>query len=211
METRSITPAMIVFEAHRHLKQHRIVVKFVLELPGYPKRVGAGPIAFVDECDAGDFVAHHLPVDGNGLGLDPADGTQNQYGPVEYPECTFDFNGKVDWPGVSMMLIGCSSQEQRVAADWIVMPRSFSSSMKSIVAPTPSFPLTSWIGVNSPGVKKDTFGKSRFSRINMCADADISQPRDFLCDLVGHMNSPRKDRRPPCSASFRGLSIIYYM
>ena len=38
-------------------------------------------------------------------------------------------------PGVSIMLICVSFQEQKVAADAIVMPRSFSSSMLSITAP----------------------------------------------------------------------------
>ena len=41
---------------------------------------------------------------------------------------------KSTWPGVSMMLIRCSSQVQVVAADVIVMPRSCSCSIQSIVA-----------------------------------------------------------------------------
>ena len=70
---------------------------------------------------------------------------------------------KSTWPGVSMMLMWCCAligevgtgmtplafslggHWQNVAADWIVMPRSRSSSIESILAPTPSFPLTSWI------------------------------------------------------------------
>ena len=34
---------------------------------------------------------------------------------------------------------------QNVAAHWMVMPRSRSSSIESIFAPTPSLPFTSWI------------------------------------------------------------------
>jgi len=37
------------------------------------------------------------------------------------------------------------SHSQYVAADWIVMPFSRSSSIESILAPTWSFPFTSWI------------------------------------------------------------------
>ncbi len=48
-------------------------------------------------------------------------------------------------PGVSMMLMWWSFQLQWVAALVIVMPRSFSSSMESMVAPTPSLPRTSCI------------------------------------------------------------------
>jgi hypothetical protein len=52
---------------------------------------------------------------------------------------------KSTWPGVSMMLMWCVPQLQKVAADWIVMPFSRSRSMLSMVAPTPSLPLTSWM------------------------------------------------------------------
>ena len=41
---------------------------------------------------------------------------------------------KSTWPGVSMMLMRWSSQTQVVAADVIVMPRSCSCSIQSIVA-----------------------------------------------------------------------------
>ena len=41
---------------------------------------------------------------------------------------------KSTWPGVSMMLMRWSSQSQVVAADVIVMPRSCSCSIQSIVA-----------------------------------------------------------------------------
>ena len=46
-------------------------------------------------------------------------------------------------PGVSMMLMWCFSHSQWVAALAIVIPRSRSSSIESILAPTPSLPLTS--------------------------------------------------------------------
>jgi hypothetical protein len=71
-------------------------------------------------------------------------------------------------PGVSMMLIAKLSfsvgssvpvasfagagetQSQKVAADWIVIPFSLSNSIESILAPTPSLPLTSWISLTRP-------------------------------------------------------------
>ena len=45
---------------------------------------------------------------------------------------------------------GGASQSQNVAADWIVMPFSRSSSMESIFAPTASRPRTSWISLMRP-------------------------------------------------------------
>ena len=53
-------------------------------------------------------------------------------------------------PGVSMMLMCVSPHSTCVAADWMVMPRSRSSSMESMVAPTPSLPRTSWISLILP-------------------------------------------------------------
>jgi hypothetical protein len=44
-----------------------------------------------------------------------------------------------------MMLMWWRFHSQWVAAEAIVMPRSRSSSMKSIVAPTSSLPFTSWM------------------------------------------------------------------
>ena len=46
-------------------------------------------------------------------------------------------------PGVSMMLTSWSNHWQNVAAEAMVMPRSFSNSIESMVAPTPSLPFTS--------------------------------------------------------------------
>ena len=50
---------------------------------------------------------------------------------------------KSTWPGVSMMLMRCSRQKQVVAAEVIVMPRSRSCSIQSMVA-TPSCTSPSW-------------------------------------------------------------------
>ena len=40
---------------------------------------------------------------------------------------------KSTWPGVSMMLIEWPFHSQEMAADWMVMPRSRSWTMKSVV------------------------------------------------------------------------------
>ena len=52
---------------------------------------------------------------------------------------------KSTWPGVSMMLIFLSSHWTVVAAEVIVIPRSFSSSMWSITAPSPRTSLITWV------------------------------------------------------------------
>ena len=52
---------------------------------------------------------------------------------------------KSTWPGVSMMLILWSPHWTVVAAEVIVIPRSFSSSMWSITAPSPLTSLITWV------------------------------------------------------------------
>jgi hypothetical protein len=44
----------------------------------------------VDKCDAGDFVSLHLSVDCHGLGLDAANGTQDEDGAVQDTEGAFN-------------------------------------------------------------------------------------------------------------------------
>ena len=47
-------------------------------------------------------------------------------------------------------MMSLSFHLQNVAADWMVMPFSLSSSIESIFAPTPSLPRTSWISWMRP-------------------------------------------------------------
>src|SRR5208283_984829 len=89
-------PLVIALEANGYLEQHRIVVQLLLKLPGYPERVRPGPVALVYESYPGDAVAYHLPVNGNRLGLDPANGAQHQNGPVQDPKGPFHFDGEID-------------------------------------------------------------------------------------------------------------------
>ena len=73
------------FKAHRDLHGHRIVAQLFLQLADDTWRVGATAIAFIDERDTRHFVALHLLIDGNGLGLNTADGAQNQNSAIQYP------------------------------------------------------------------------------------------------------------------------------
>jgi hypothetical protein len=106
--------------------------------------VGALAVELVDERDARDLVAAHLAVDRDRLRLHARHAAQHQDRAVEHAQRALDLDGEVDVPGVSMMLMKLVSfHSQCVAADWIVMPRSRSSSIESILAPTPSLPFTS--------------------------------------------------------------------
>ncbi|GJC84417.1 hypothetical protein ColLi_07255 [Colletotrichum liriopes] len=111
-------------------------------LPG----VGTHAVHLVHETDAGDVVALHLTVDGDGLTLDAGDGAQDHDGAVEDTQSSLDLDGEVDVAG-SIDDVDVSAN---VAADWMVMPFSLSRSMESILAPTESLPRTSWIALMRP-------------------------------------------------------------
>ena len=79
-----------------------------------------GAVALVDEAQARDGVATHLSIDGDGLRLDAADGTEHEDGAVEDAGARSTSMVK-SAGGVSMMLM-LESSVRYVAADWIVMP-----------------------------------------------------------------------------------------
>ncbi|GKT92279.1 hypothetical protein Ct61P_10129 [Colletotrichum tofieldiae] len=64
-------------------------------LPG----VGTHAVHLVHETDAGDVVALHLTVDGDGLTLDAGDGAQDHDGAVEDTQSSLDLDGEVDVAG----------------------------------------------------------------------------------------------------------------
>ena len=119
-------------------------------LRGAASRGRALAVELVDEGEPRHLVPSHLPVDGDRLGLDAGDAAQHQDRAVEHAQRALHLDGEVDVAGVSMMLISWSPHAQYVAADWMVMPFSRSSSMESIFAPTPSLPRTSWISLILP-------------------------------------------------------------
>jgi len=124
------------------------VIKSLAELIHHPVRAGAGAVTLVDEGEPRDFVAVHLAVHGDGLGLHPAHGAQHQDGAVEDSKRTLHFNREIHVAGRVDDVDGVPFPFAVGGADWMVIPLSFSSSIESMVAPTPSLPLTSctaWI------------------------------------------------------------------
>ncbi len=86
----------LVFEADGELEEHRVQVQLLAELVLDALRVGAGAVALVDERDAGDAVAPHLPVDGERLRLHARDGAEHQDRAVEDAQRALHLDGEVD-------------------------------------------------------------------------------------------------------------------
>ena len=101
--------------------------------------VGAGAVHLVREDHARDHVAVRLAPHGLRLRLDAGDGIEQRDGAVEHAKRTLHFDCEVDVArrvdDVDAVLDRrCASRTAVVAADVIVMPRSCSCSIQSIVA-----------------------------------------------------------------------------
>ncbi len=69
------------------------------QLGGHPLRIGAGSVTLVDKGNTGNLVAGHLPINGDRLRLDAANGTEHQHRAIENPQGALNLNSKVDMAG----------------------------------------------------------------------------------------------------------------
>ena len=121
--------------ADRQLDRDRLGAEAVDDVLQALEEVGADLVHLVGEDDARNLVLVALAPDRLGLRLDALVANRAR---TTAPSSTRSERStsmvKSTWPGVSMMLRRLSFQNAVVAADVIVMPRSCSCSMKSMVA-----------------------------------------------------------------------------
>ena len=98
-------------------------------------RIRAGAVHLVDEADPRHAVLVGLPPDRLRLRLDAGDGIEHDHATVEHAQRALDLDGEVDVARrVDDVDRDGPSHEQVVAAAVMVMPRSRSCSIQSIVA-----------------------------------------------------------------------------
>ncbi len=85
-----------VFQADGELHQHGVAAQLAAELLNHLLGVSAGAVHLVDERQAGNAIAPHLPVDGQRLGLHPTNGAKDENGPIQDAETALDLDGEVD-------------------------------------------------------------------------------------------------------------------
>jgi len=95
--------------------------------------VRTGAVHFINESNTRNLVLVGLPPNRFGLRLNAADRAEYSTGAVKHTQAAFNLDGEVHMTGVSMILTRCSRQKQVVAALVIVMPRSRSCSIQSMV------------------------------------------------------------------------------
>ncbi len=146
------------------------------------EEVSADFVHLVDEHDARNLVAVSLTPNGFGLRLNTGVGVQNSNRTVKNRQRTFNFDGEVNVAGgvddVHAVLAesgvvpsSVRSQNVVVAADVIVMPRSCSCSIQSMVAaPSCTSPML-W---DFACVIQDALGTGGLACIDMRHDAEVT-------------------------------------
>ena len=139
----------LVFRADRQGHGNRVGPGAVLDHLDAVEEVGAGLVHLVDEDDARHLVAVSLTPHGFGLGFDAGVAVEQNHSTIQNRQRTFDFDGEVHVAGgvddVETVLVVRRSlcgrrqsiwrcQKVVVAAEVIVMPRSCSCSIQSMVA-----------------------------------------------------------------------------
>jgi hypothetical protein len=127
-------PVEVRFRADRQLDRHRLRFQAVDDHCDRALERGAGAVHLVDEADPGHPVLVGLPPNRLRLRLDPGDGVEDDDAAVEHAQRALDLDREVDVAGVSMMLIWWPLHSALVAAAVIVIPRSRSWTIQSIVA-----------------------------------------------------------------------------
>jgi hypothetical protein len=130
------------------LHGHRDRAGAVLDHLHAVEEVGADLVHLVDEDDARNLVAVGLAPDGFGLRLDTGVGVEQRDRAVEHGQRTLDLDGEVDVAGrvddveaelgvgraFGSVRVFLRCQKVVVAAEVMVMPRSCSCSIQSMVA-----------------------------------------------------------------------------
>ena len=142
--------------------------------------VRADAVHLVDERDARDVVASAWRQTVSDCGSTPPDRAEHGDRAVQHAQRALDLDREVDVAGrvddVDRDTPVACSQRQVVAADVIVMPRSCSCSIQSMVAaPSCTSPIL-WM---RPGVVKDALGGRGLARIDVRHDADITEFREW--------------------------------
>ena len=163
----------VAFQADGHLDHNRVQVQLVTQLLGDALRIGAGPIAFIDKGDPGDLVSGHLPVDGDGLRLDPADRAEDEHRAVEDAQGPLHLDGEVNVPGgvndVDIVVFPGTVGSGRLDGD-AALPLQF-----HVVHSRADTVLAAHLvdGVNPLGEEQYPFRQGGFARIDVGADTDI--------------------------------------
>ena len=167
---------VVAFESDRNLHHDGVVLELLAQLCGHAKRVGAGAVGLVDEGEPRDFVSAHLPVDGHRLGLHPGDSAQHQDRPVQNPQRPFNLDREVHVAGsvddVDEVVVPLAVSRGRLDRNAALPLEVHGVHLRSDAV----LPLDVVDDADALRVEKNSLGQCCFTRIDVCADSDVSYP-----------------------------------
>jgi len=136
---------VLVFESYGILHRGGVEPQLRAQLSNHLEWVGTRAVALVDEAEARHVVPLHLPVDCDGLALHASNAAQHENSAVEHAQCALHLDGEVDVPwrvnDVDLRVFPLAERRRGLDGDALFSFKFHAN----IFAPTPSFPLTSWM------------------------------------------------------------------
>ena len=128
-----------------------------------------------------------MPIDGQRLTLHTAHGAQHQHGTIQHPQAAFDFDGKIHMSrcvdDVHLVAVPMHGRGSRGNGN-PPLPLQLHEVHRGTAVTALDFLDT----VNASGIEQDPLGKSRFARVDMGGDSDVSN-----CVDARHDPSPKVD------------------
>jgi hypothetical protein len=147
--------------------------QFLAKLIRDPVRIRPGPVTFIDESQSRNPVTIHLTINGNGLGLDSANGTKNQDRSVQYTKGALNLNREIHMPGginnIDVMSLPDTMGSGRRDRNASLFFQLHGIHLGTDTILTPDL----MNGKYSFGVVQDPFGQGSLAGIDMSADADV--------------------------------------
>ena len=160
-------------EADRELEQHRVLGQLLAQLVTHAVGIGAFAIALVDEGNARNAIAVHLPVDGERLALHAGHRAQHQHGAVEHAQAALHLDGEVDvaWgvDDVDVMAVPLavsSGAGDGDAALALELHRVHLGADTVLAAHVVN-------GVHAVGVEEDALGQRGLAAVDVRGDTDV--------------------------------------
>ena len=160
-----------IFLADRKLNGHRVGMEAVPHHLHAAIEIGADAVHLIDEGNTGNMVLVGLTPDGFGLGLDPADRTENRHRAVKHLQRALHLDSEVDMTGSVDDI------------DAVVFPETGgrrggdgNAALLLLLHPVHGggavMDFTDFM--RNTGIVKNTLGRRRFAGVNVRHDADVS-------------------------------------
>ena len=173
----------IRLEPDRQLHHDGVVTELLPQLLGDLGGIRPGTVEFVDECDPGNPITLHLAIDRHRLRLHSRYAAEDEYGAVENAKRPLDLDREIDVTrgidDVDVIIAPGTMGRRRGDRDPALTLQFHRIHRGSDLILAANFMNR----VDPAGIEKHALGQGRLARIDMCADANISEVLDIAVHI----------------------------